>query len=395
VQFDSVVPEVAETSSAVDSTELPTEEHQQEDLTPTREGLPRGFQMRHNRHYVDEVLSDQPMRTVREIAISDLELPTDVDEQDARAVDLLAGSIGRLGVLEPLLVGRHGAGYRVIAGANRLRAARTIGLNTVPCLVHDVDDETLKDMRQATTERVAPVEPARPAVATSAPLSSMETAEGFEFVSALLPAMNAAGRDRLRWSVLADLAGVELLRARTAAVATEILARPELVEGARTGPIDRSILRFADLLDDALTSVATEARLRGVRLDVSNEAPDYRISIDPRLCRLALTGILQALLALSPRGGTSLRVRMQGTTVRPAVILDAAIEDAEIDLTSDTAKQCFDPGWQDHPCGASGAVVLGAVRRVAQLHGGRVAVHAHTRNGWTITLVLPKPLSDV
>ncbi len=394
MQFDSVVPEVAETSSAIDSTELPTEEQQQEDpdVTPTREGLPRGFRMRHNRHYVDEVLSDRPMRTVREIAISDLELPTDVDEQDARALDLLAGSIGRLGVLEPLLVGRQDAGYRVIAGANRLRAARTIGLNTVPCLVHDVDDETLKDMRQATTERVAPVEAA---AATPPQVSSLETAEGFEFVSALLPAMNAAGRDRLRWSVLADLAGVELLHARTAAVATEILACPELVEGARTSPIDRSPLRFADLLDDALASVATEARLRGVRLDVSTEAPDYRISIDPRLCRPALTGILQALLALSPRGGTTLRVRMQGTTVRPAVIVDAAIENAEIDLTSDVAKQCFDPGWHDHPCGASGAVVLGAVRKVAQLHGGRAGVHAHTRNGWTMTLVLPKPLTDV
>jgi hypothetical protein len=385
-----VVPEVVETSSAIDSTELPTEEQQQEDpdvRTPTREGLPRGFRMRHNRHYVDEVLSDRPLRTVREIAISDLELPTDVDEQDSRGLDVLAGSIGRLGVLEPLLVGRHGGGYRVIAGASRLRAARTIGLNTVPCLVYDVDDETLKDMRQATTECIAPVAPAQAAVAIPPPVSSLETAEGFEFVSALLPAMNAAGRDRLRWSVLADLAGVELLHARTAAVATEILAR--------TGTIDRSPVRFADLLDDALTSVATEARLRGVRFDVSNEAPDYRISIDPRLCRPALTGILQGLLALSPRGGTTLRVRMQGTTVRPAVIVDAAIENAEIDLTGDAAKQCFDPGSQDHPCGASGAVVLGAVRRVAQLHGGRVGVHAHTRNGWTITLVLPKPLTDV
>jgi ParB/RepB/Spo0J family partition protein len=65
----------------------------------------------------------------------------------------LEQSIRRLGVIEPLLVGRRGGCYRVIAGMRRLRAAHRIGLNTVPCLVHDADEERLADMRRAVIER--------------------------------------------------------------------------------------------------------------------------------------------------------------------------------------------------------------------------------------------------
>ena len=71
--------------------------------------------------------------------------------------------------LEP----RRGACYRVIAGMRRLRAAHRIGLNTVPCLVHDADEERLADMRRA--------------------------------------------RDRLRWGVLTDLAAVEISRTKLSA----------------------------------------------------------------------------------------------------------------------------------------------------------------------------------
>ena len=69
-----------------------------------------------------------------------------------------------------------------------------------------------------------PVEPEAPAQPT--PQSTIgEAALGLEFVAALLPAMNAAGNDRLRWGVLTDLAGVELSRTKAIAAAQEILTR--------------------------------------------------------------------------------------------------------------------------------------------------------------------------
>ena len=52
----------------------------------------------------------------------------------ADALDELADSIRQHGILQPLSVRRVGAGYELIAGERRLRAARIAGLATVPCV---------------------------------------------------------------------------------------------------------------------------------------------------------------------------------------------------------------------------------------------------------------------
>lgn len=57
---------------------------------------------------------------------------TTFDERDLRD---LADSIATHGVLQPLVVQADGAGYRIIAGERRFRAARLAGLSTVPAVV--------------------------------------------------------------------------------------------------------------------------------------------------------------------------------------------------------------------------------------------------------------------
>lgn len=59
---------------------------------------------------------------------------------DPAALKELADSIAKVGVLTPLLVRPNATGYEVAAGHRRLRAARSIGLITLPCLVRDMDD---------------------------------------------------------------------------------------------------------------------------------------------------------------------------------------------------------------------------------------------------------------
>lgn len=49
----------------------------------------------------------------------------------------LAASIREHGILQPLVVTRHGTGYRLIAGERRLRAARLAGLTEVPVVVRE------------------------------------------------------------------------------------------------------------------------------------------------------------------------------------------------------------------------------------------------------------------
>ena len=51
----------------------------------------------------------------------------------------LAESIRRHGILQPLTVRRTAAGWELVAGERRLRAAVLAGLETVPCLEAEVD----------------------------------------------------------------------------------------------------------------------------------------------------------------------------------------------------------------------------------------------------------------
>lgn len=54
----------------------------------------------------------------------------------------LASSIRENGILQPLLVRRTERGFELVAGERRLRAARLLGLETVPVVIRDnVDDE--------------------------------------------------------------------------------------------------------------------------------------------------------------------------------------------------------------------------------------------------------------
>jgi len=57
------------------------------------------------------------------------------------ALDELAESIRRHGILQPLSVRRVGTSYELIAGERRLRAAQLAGLTEVPCLILHMDDK--------------------------------------------------------------------------------------------------------------------------------------------------------------------------------------------------------------------------------------------------------------
>ena len=62
------------------------------------------------------------------------------DHFDEEALGALADSIREVGVLQPVLVRPAGDGYELIAGERRWRAARRVGLQTIPALVKETDD---------------------------------------------------------------------------------------------------------------------------------------------------------------------------------------------------------------------------------------------------------------
>ena len=57
------------------------------------------------------------------------------------ALDELAKSIQKHGILQPLSVRRAGTGYELIAGERRLRAGIMAGLTELPCIIMRMDDQ--------------------------------------------------------------------------------------------------------------------------------------------------------------------------------------------------------------------------------------------------------------
>jgi ParB family chromosome partitioning protein len=72
---------------------------------------------------------------------------------DEEGLASLADSIREVGVLQPILVRRTGEdAYELIAGERRWRAARRVGLQTIPAIVRHADDAAM--LQQAIVENV-------------------------------------------------------------------------------------------------------------------------------------------------------------------------------------------------------------------------------------------------
>lgn len=82
----------------------------------------------------------------REVPVSAVEVNPLQPRQhfDTAALDTLADSIRQIGVLQPIVVRETGivGRFEIIAGERRWRAARSIGLDTIPVVVRAADDES-------------------------------------------------------------------------------------------------------------------------------------------------------------------------------------------------------------------------------------------------------------
>ena len=63
------------------------------------------------------------------------------EDFDLAAIEELAQSIKEKGVIQPLLVRRVGNYFELIAGERRLRASKSLGLNEIPVIIKDVNDQ--------------------------------------------------------------------------------------------------------------------------------------------------------------------------------------------------------------------------------------------------------------
>jgi len=83
-----------------------------------------------------------PDDTLLELSVDQIEPNPDQPRKtfSSQSLEELAASIRASGVIQPVIVRRRGAGYQLVAGERRWRAARAAGLPRIPALVRDATD---------------------------------------------------------------------------------------------------------------------------------------------------------------------------------------------------------------------------------------------------------------
>lgn len=83
-----------------------------------------------------------------EIDMSLIDRNTDQPRKNFEPASLqeLANSIKQHGVIQPILVTKKGSRYMIIAGERRFRAAKMVGLKTIPAIVRDYTPKEIKEI---------------------------------------------------------------------------------------------------------------------------------------------------------------------------------------------------------------------------------------------------------
>lgn len=103
-------------------------------------GLPEEKKMKHDMHFVEELLSSESPSVGKYINIKKIDTNPFQPRKDFGDLNDLVHSINEKGVLEPILVRHKDGRYEIIAGERRFQASKIAGLQQIPCIEIDVDD---------------------------------------------------------------------------------------------------------------------------------------------------------------------------------------------------------------------------------------------------------------
>ncbi len=115
----------------------------------SKRGLPLRVKMRHDQHFVDELVERTPSESIgRMLPMSAIEPDPNQPRSTMGDLHELVESIRDKGVLEPILVrpleeleARHGRRYRIISGERRFQAAQALESDEIPAIIMDVEED--------------------------------------------------------------------------------------------------------------------------------------------------------------------------------------------------------------------------------------------------------------
>ncbi len=344
-----------------------------------REGLPAGFRMRHDAHYVEQLTGRATAPHVRVIPLRDIASPRTDDLPD---LDALVRSIQAHGVLQPILVRPRGGRFDLITGRKRLAAAHASGLGEIPCLVHHADDARARELAEADNVRVEAAAARMPAASREAAHEGLrELGKSFGTIASCL---NLLGdRDQaLRDRVALDLIRTEIHRAERLAQSLDALAQDP--------PLAHTDVSLTAVLDRALEGFAAERRLSGVAVDVEMADGPMTVRGDQDWLTVGLSGAVGGMLALVQGATTpALTVSLTASASRSSMVVEIAQHTVTVPTWG--LSQFFDIAWIDRPGGYQAAAELAAAKKVATLHRGGIEVLPGDRGGCRLVLVFPLP----
>jgi hypothetical protein len=330
-----------------------------------REGLPRGYRMRADAHYVEQ-LSSQGFQLVRLIPAREIDTiaPTPAD------LEPLVQSIRAHGVLHPLLVRRHASRYSIIGGRRRLAAAQVAGLLVVPCLIHEVDDAEAELLARA--QNLTVPEAGRVATTMDSVVAAVRRVVN-QHLSIVAAAADLAGFDTPATVPTAlDLVKTHAWRASRLLDALDLIANTcEHPSRGRSLP---------GIVDQVIEGFGPECRLSGVTLRAQiDNAPavflnDYQVFA-------GLSGAVLAMLPLVERAEAPI------ITLKVSTALDSVL--VEIIQTS-VPVPAGPPGWffadtsGDRAGGWSAAAGAMALKALAERHGGTATFETIAQGGASI-----------
>ncbi len=351
--------------------DLPEDALEDRHAPPVREGLPPGFRMRADSHYVDQLEAARPAMQLATLPLERLDAAT------ANPVPALVDSIRRHGLVEPVLVQRRGERFRVLAGTRRVAAARAAGLREVPCLVWRVDDseaDALAEAVRSTARAAAPVE--------ERPITGPST--DHDVLATLTAITTCTGLVTPDFSALTRRIATDLIRAESWRSSCLVYADRVIREGLPPG---RGRVRVKGLLGRVLSGCATECRLRGVRVDtVLSLADDVTVSGNEETLMFVLAGLVLMTVELldraaEPRLQIAALPEPQGR-ITLAISQDSAPVPVAWPSVVDEVSASRPQG------GLSTPVAMLALRRIVDAHGGLVST-ARFANGCRLLVELP------
>jgi hypothetical protein len=266
----------------------------------------------------------------------------------------------------------------VIAGRKRLRAAKAVGLTSVPCFVHfDLQDA----LALAQADNLQCEDPTQGA---SAPAATDDSLKIHTQLSAELAGIVAAQRllanhgPSTEQRVALDLIRMHTIRALW-------LSQVTTMPSTRThGNAQRQLL--GAIIDEVVGRFAPEIRLAGMKLRTRIDDGAYVARFTGGELATGLAGAIIASIPFAPADEES---TLTVTATRPGELLTVTVGHSPTTIEPALVGRFFDSTWVDRPGGWQAAIGAVTLKTAVASHAGEVTCEAHDRE-FLVRMAFPR-----